>query len=237
MMQRNSSSRVQTYSVAFYEDEFSEGAYAREVAQYLGTDHTELFVTASDALEVIPKLPQIYDEPLSDTSQIPTYLVAQLASRYVKVCSVGRWRGRDVWGIQPSCLGNATSTVPWWAVARTQAENCYAIGRMAFKAGRARLHSGRENAKTDRCDFLAKRGGDVSQSCFPLEDERSPTESRPYAGYASGSLARPWRPNGKHDVLRCYVVPARRCTSSRPEQQWRPASRPGPPCSIRMSLN
>jgi asparagine synthase (glutamine-hydrolysing) len=89
MMQRNATNRVQTYTVAFYEDEFSEGAYAREVARYLGTDHTELFVTASDALDVIPKIPEIYDEPLSDTSQIPTYLVAQLASRYVKVCLSG----------------------------------------------------------------------------------------------------------------------------------------------------
>jgi asparagine synthase (glutamine-hydrolysing) len=89
MMQRNSSNRVQTYTVAFYEDEFSEGAYAREVARHLGTDHTELFVTASDALDVVPKIPEIYDEPLSDTSQIPTYLVAQLASRYVKVCLSG----------------------------------------------------------------------------------------------------------------------------------------------------
>jgi asparagine synthase (glutamine-hydrolysing) len=105
MMQRNSSRRVQTYTVAFYEDAFSEGAYAREVARYLGTDHTELFVTASDALDVITKLPEIYDEPLSDTSQIPTYLVAQLASRYVKVCLSGDGGdelfggyNRHVWG-------------------------------------------------------------------------------------------------------------------------------------------
>jgi asparagine synthase (glutamine-hydrolysing) len=105
MMQRHSSTRVQTYTVAFYEDEFSEGAYARAVARYLGTDHTELFVTPGDALEVIPKLPGIYDEPLSDTSQIPTYLVAQLASRYVKVCLSGDGGdelfggyNRHVWG-------------------------------------------------------------------------------------------------------------------------------------------
>jgi len=81
--------RVQTYTVSFHEKAYSEGQYARAVAQYLGTDHTELYVTAGDAIDVVPQLPEIYDEPLSDPSQIPTFLVSRLASRYVKVCLSG----------------------------------------------------------------------------------------------------------------------------------------------------
>jgi asparagine synthase (glutamine-hydrolysing) len=87
--QELSSRRVQTYTVSFHEQAYSEGQYARAVAQHLGTDHTELYVTAVDAIEVVPDLPTIYDEPMSDPSQIPTYLVSKLASRYVKVCLSG----------------------------------------------------------------------------------------------------------------------------------------------------
>jgi asparagine synthase (glutamine-hydrolysing) len=81
--------RLQTYTVAFHESHYSEASYARGIAEHLGTDHTELYVTARDALDVVPQLPTIYDEPLSDPSQIPTFLVSKLASRYVKVCLSG----------------------------------------------------------------------------------------------------------------------------------------------------
>jgi asparagine synthase (glutamine-hydrolysing) len=89
LMQAQSRSPVRTFSVGFDEPEYDEAPYARAVAAHLGTEHTELSVTPSTVLDVIPRLPSMYDEPFGDSSQIPTYLVASLARRHVTVCLSG----------------------------------------------------------------------------------------------------------------------------------------------------
>lgn len=77
--------RLKTFTIGFYEKKYNEAPYAKKIAQHLGTEHYELYCTPREAYEIIPKLPEIYDEPFGDSSAIPTFLVSKLAKSQVKV--------------------------------------------------------------------------------------------------------------------------------------------------------
>ena len=89
LMQAQCSRPVRTFTIGFTEARFDEAPFARSIARHLGTDHTELIVTPADALAVVPRLPEMFDEPCADATQIPTYLVSELARRHVTVSLSG----------------------------------------------------------------------------------------------------------------------------------------------------
>ncbi len=89
LMQARSSRPIQTFTIGFHEDGYDEARHAKAVARHLGTDHTELYIEPEHALAVIPRLPDWYDEPFSDSSQIPTFLVSEMTRAHVTVALSG----------------------------------------------------------------------------------------------------------------------------------------------------
>jgi asparagine synthase (glutamine-hydrolysing) len=109
IMQRLSSKPIKTFTIGFNEEKFDEAKYAKPVAAHIGSNHTEITLSHTDALEVIPRLAEIYDEPFADPSQIPTMLISTIAREAVTVALSGDggdelfsgygryWAGLQIW--------------------------------------------------------------------------------------------------------------------------------------------
>jgi asparagine synthase (glutamine-hydrolysing) len=89
LMQSNSSKPIKTFSIGFKEKNYDESSFANVVAKHLGTDHSELYLTSLEAIKIIPQLPEIYDEPFADSSQIPTILLSVFVKKKVTVALSG----------------------------------------------------------------------------------------------------------------------------------------------------
>lgn len=118
LMKAQSARPVKTFSIGFHEEGYDEAQHARAVARHLGTDHTELYVTPQEAMAVIPRLGAMYDEPFADSSQIPTFLVSQLARQHVTVSLSGD-AGDELFGgygryFQAASIDGALGRVPAW---------------------------------------------------------------------------------------------------------------------------
>lgn len=89
LMQAQSTRRVRTFTIGFNEPGYDEAKHAKAVAAHLGTDHTELYIDPGDALDLVSRLPDWFDEPFADSSQMPTYLVSEMTRRHVTVALSG----------------------------------------------------------------------------------------------------------------------------------------------------
>jgi asparagine synthase (glutamine-hydrolysing) len=89
LMQALGSQPVKTFCIGFEEHTHNEAIHARAVAKHLGTDHTEMILTPAQALDIVPRLPRMFDEPFADSSQVPTFLVSEMARRDVTVSLTG----------------------------------------------------------------------------------------------------------------------------------------------------
>jgi len=89
VLQKHNGEQISTFTIGFEDEKYNEAHYAKKVSEYLDTDHTEYYCTKQDALDIIPLLPQMYDEPFGDSSAIPTALVSKLAKEKVSVVLSG----------------------------------------------------------------------------------------------------------------------------------------------------
>jgi len=118
LMQKQSTRPIKTFSIGFNEEGYNEAQHAAIVAKHLGTDHTELYVTPEEARDVIPKLAKMYDEPFSDSSQIPTYLVCAMSKKHVTVALSGDGGDELFAGynryFQSQNIGGRINKLPMW---------------------------------------------------------------------------------------------------------------------------
>jgi asparagine synthase (glutamine-hydrolysing) len=114
LMQSSSTTKIKTFSVGFKESGYDEAIQAKKISNYLGTDHTEFYLSSSDALQIIPKLSSIFDEPFADISQIPSYLVSSMTSTHVKVALSGDG-GDEIFGGYNRYIG----TAKWMSIIKT----------------------------------------------------------------------------------------------------------------------
>lgn len=113
LMQAHSTRPVKTFTIGVRDRDYDEALQAARVAKHLGTDHTQLYVTPNEAMSVIPKLATIYDEPFADSSQIPTYLVAQLAKQQITVCLSGDGGDELFGGYNRHVWGHTLARIPY----------------------------------------------------------------------------------------------------------------------------
>ncbi len=191
LMQAQSDRPIKTFSIGFNEDAYNEAEHAGAVARHLGTDHTELYVTADQALDVIPQLPALFDEPFADSSQIPTYLVSQLARRHVTVslsgdagdelfCGYNRYQiTASLWG-RLSAMPPAIRAAMAWGLTRVSPDGINRLAGSLKGAGRWRnigekIHKGAGVMVARSSEELYR--GMVSQ--WPSPTDVVPTGSEP----------------------------------------------------------
>ncbi|RIA55377.1 asparagine synthase (glutamine-hydrolyzing) [Dichotomicrobium thermohalophilum] len=132
-MQSQSERPVKTFSIGFRETGFDEAVHAREIAAHLGTEHHEHYMSPKEALDIIPRLPTIYDEPFADVSQIPTFMVSQFARQQVTVALSGDGGDEIFGGYQRHYVVPALWQRIGWLPRRVRAAMSRAIQRVSIE--------------------------------------------------------------------------------------------------------
>ncbi|MEM6780546.1 MAG: asparagine synthase (glutamine-hydrolyzing) [Pseudomonadota bacterium] len=150
LMQQSASAAVKTFSIGFEEQAYNEAEHAKKIAEYLGTDHQEFYVTPKEAQDVIPTLPDMYDEPFADSSQIPTHLVSKYARAQATVVLTGDGGDEILGGYERHFMVPAAwKKVSWMphfmrmfgaAVLKTLPENVYNVMRPGYPQFGRRIH-------------------------------------------------------------------------------------------------
>lgn len=167
LLQSQSGAPVNTFTIGFNEAGYDEAVHAKAIARHLGTRHTELYVSAQQALDVIPGLATIYDEPFSDSSQIPTFLVAQMTRKAVTVSLSGDG-GDELFGGYTRYFGTARwwdriQTIPVWMRHRmSQALSLAGPEAWNRLGGAAALVTGRKERWQDIGNGVTKLAGVLS---------------------------------------------------------------------------
>ena len=89
MQEESGSRKVRSFTIGMQDPKYNEAAFAKQIAEHIGTDHTEMYITEADAKAVIPLLPHMFSEPFADSSEIPTFLVSKLTRQHVTVSLSG----------------------------------------------------------------------------------------------------------------------------------------------------
>lgn len=166
LMQALGSRSVRTFTVGFHEGAYDEARDARAVAEHLGTEHTELYVDPSAALELVPRLGEVFDEPFADSSQIPTHLVASLARRDVTVVLSGDAGDEVFGGYNRYFWGRSIWRAIGWVPVGLRARLAYVLARVDSDTW-DRLGSGLRGGRT-----LAERVRQA-QELLPTRDSRA----------------------------------------------------------------
>ena len=184
LMQKQSSKPINTFTIGFEEKEYNEAVFAKAVAKHLGTAHHELYVTHQQVNDVIPNLATLYDEPFADASQIPTFLVSQLASKNVTVSLSGDG-GDELFGgynryFWSSKIWNKISWMPFSA--RIALSQCLTIINPEYwnvlfslinKALPSKLHYANPGDKIHKLADKLKRVSSVNDLYYSLVSEWS----------------------------------------------------------------
>lgn len=201
LMQVQSMRPVRTFTIGFREDGYDEAPYAKAVARHLGTEHTEWYISPGEAASVIPDLPQIFDEPFADSSQVPTTLVARMTGQHVTVSLSGDG-GDELFGGYPrylfaQSLWRRFGRLPRWS-RQTIAVMATSISprgwdRILRTLTASRLRQSVNGHRVHRLAALAGTGN------FDRMYELLLSQWAPDSGLVQGSTGAPWLTAGTSD--------------------------------------
>ena len=201
LMQAGASSKAKTYTIGYHEAAHSEATYAQAVAEHLGTDHTTLYVTAREALEVIPRLPRLYDEPFGDSSAIPAFLVSAFARRHVTVALSGDG-GDELFG----GYGRYQRTADLWRAIRRVPYPLRSAAAAAIRTWRSGAKGPSIGARAER--YSSYLSATTVEECYDAQVSRFPyANGLVIAGHSRNRRsASPYPPHGDGDFEKMMYV-------------------------------